>query len=132
VLDTEDSPEVTRVARSPSWRKRFWALLRQRCPVCCRGPIFKGRYAMNRHCPVCGLDFEPEGGYFLGAMYFSYLLAIVVLGTFTFALHALLPDWDLQWLVLPALVPFLFTVPLLFRYSRVLWIYFDRWGSGDL
>jgi hypothetical protein len=81
---------------------------------------------------VCGLDFEPEGGYFLGAMYFSYLLAIVVLGAFTFALHAFLPSWDLQWLVLPALVPFLFTVPLLFRYSRVMWIYFDRWGSGDI
>ena len=31
---------------------------------------------MFERCPVCGLKFEREQGYFLGAMYVSYALAI--------------------------------------------------------
>jgi uncharacterized protein (DUF983 family) len=103
-----------------------------RCPRCCKWPIFAGRFKMNRSCAVCGLDFQPEAGYFLGAMYISYPLATFVLAGMAFALRLVLPDWGLEWLVLLAFPPFLLFVPLLFRYSRVLWIYFDRWGSGDI
>lgn len=31
---------------------------------------------MFDNCPVCGLKFEREQGYFLGAMYVSYLVSI--------------------------------------------------------
>ena len=31
---------------------------------------------MYESCPVCGLKYEREPGYFLGAMYFSYMLSI--------------------------------------------------------
>ena len=58
----------------------FVAALRQRCPKCRDGPIFSGRVRMNEFCPRCGLRFEREPGYFLGAMYFSYVLAIPILG----------------------------------------------------
>ena len=34
---------------------------------------------MNERCPHCGLKFEREQGYFLGAMYFSYGIATVVI-----------------------------------------------------
>ena len=34
---------------------------------------------MNDPCPVCGLVFEREPGYFLGAMYFSYALAVFII-----------------------------------------------------
>src|SRR5262245_2905279 len=98
---------------------RFWALLRHRCPRCCKAPIFRGRLEMNPVCPVCGLDFQPEGGYFLGAMYISYPLATALLAALALALSPLLPAWRLEWLVLLAVVPFLFFVPVLFRTSRV-------------
>jgi hypothetical protein len=32
---------------------------------------------MHEQCPVCGLRFEREPGYFTGAMYLSYGVAIV-------------------------------------------------------
>ena len=45
---------------------RFWAILRQRCPRCRAGRVFRGLVDMNPSCPVCGLPFEREQGYFLG------------------------------------------------------------------
>ena len=82
---------------------------------------------MNEDCPVCGLHFTREPGYFLGAMYFSYALAIVVLGTLMLIGALLWPSLDLGLVVLLAAVVYLPFVPLVFRYSRVMWIHFDRW-----
>ena len=54
----------------------------QLCPRCrtgdiFRSSIFRGFPKMHECCPVCGLKFEREEGYFLGAMYISYGLAII-------------------------------------------------------
>jgi hypothetical protein len=89
--------------------------------------------AMNAACPHCGLVFEREEGYFIGAMYFSYALAVALLGTFYLVAYLLLPDWNSSLVALVALLPFLPLVPAVFRYSRVLWIYFDRFlWPGEL
>src|SRR5262249_6149709 len=98
------------------------------CPRCIEGRMFRGMFAMNDPCPKCGLLFQREEGYFLGAMYFSYVLGAAVILPLYFLLAALLPGWDgvrvaaLAWL---AYLPFL---PVIFRYSRVLWVYLERSG----
>jgi uncharacterized protein (DUF983 family) len=104
----------------------FWAILRQLCPRCRKGKIFRGQFAMNERCPVCDLRFEREQGYFLGALYISYPLSILFLGSFYLIAMALLPGWEAMWLVPVAIVPYLPFMPAVFRYSRVLWIYLDR------
>jgi uncharacterized protein (DUF983 family) len=109
-------------------RKRWWAMVRQRCPRCLEGRVFSGSVAMNKTCPVCQFTFEREPGYFLGAMYVSYALAIPVLGLFTYVGHLLWPDLDLGLIVMGATVVYLPFVPVVFRYSRVLWMYFDHWA----
>jgi len=79
---------------------------------------------MASHCSVCNLEFEREPGYFLGAMYFSYGLAIVT-GTPTLLLMLLMGAsnvWILGVLGLQLGV----SSPLLFRYSRVMWLHFDQ------
>ncbi len=63
---------------------RLRAILRQRCPVCCQGAMFRGRFAMNPTCPVCGHRFEREPGFFQGAMYVSYGLGTAYLGVLVF------------------------------------------------
>ena len=40
----------------------------------------------------------------------------------------LLPDWDLGTIVLIVIACFIPLTPLVTRYSRVFWIYFDRWA----
>jgi hypothetical protein len=81
---------------------------------------------MNDACPVCGLVFEREPGYFVGAMYFSYGLAVLILLPLFFLFEWLLPSWPGPFLVLLAMGLYLPLVPAVFRYSRVLWLYFER------
>jgi len=81
---------------------------------------------MHERCPECGHHFEREPGYFLGAMYFSYPLSIVVLGVATLLIHWLRPDWRLDLAVTGAGLPLLVCVPAIARYSRVLWMHWDR------
>jgi uncharacterized protein (DUF983 family) len=107
------------------------AVLRQRCPKCRQGPIFSGRTRMNEYCPRCGLRFEREPGYFLGAMYFSYAFSIPILGLLILAGHLLLPDWRIEGIIGLAAVAYVPFMPLVFRYSRVLWIYFERWANPN-
>lgn len=108
----------------------FWKTLLDivclRCPRCRRGPIFRGWLTMNDLCPDCGLLFEREEGYFLGAMYFTYAAAVAVLATSFLIATALLPDWSSPVVALLATLPYLPLMPFVFRYSRVLWIYYDR------
>jgi hypothetical protein len=81
---------------------------------------------MNACCPECGLVFEREHGYFTGAMYVSYGLGIPAICLFTLVFWLIFPTWQIWRLVLAAWVVFLPLVPWVFRYSRILWIYFDR------
>ena len=106
-----------------------WAILRHRCPRCHQGKMFRGVWTMNDPCPVCGILFKREEGTFLGAMYVSYVLGGVLMAALYFPLEAALPTW--RGLALTSLVTLLFLLftPIIFRYSRTLWIYFERAGS---
>lgn len=109
----------------------FVAALRQRCPKCRQGPIFYGWINMNDCCPRCGIRFEREAGYFLGAMYFSYPLSVPILGLLILAWHLLLPEWRIEAVIGLAALAYVPFMPLVFRYSRVFWIYFERWASPN-
>jgi hypothetical protein len=81
---------------------------------------------MHHACPVCGYVFEREPGYFVGAMYVSYALAIPVYLALAEILGMLLRGWSdlaILGLALPLFVPL---SPILFRYSRVIWMHLDR------
>jgi hypothetical protein len=88
--------------------------------------MFRGPFAMNDPCPVCGLVFQREEGYFLGAMYVSYLLAVVILVPFYYLIAWLFPDWNGILVACVALVPYLPLMPAVFRYSRVIWVHAER------
>src|SRR3954454_19250474 len=104
-------------------RLRPRAVLRLRCPECGDGRVFRGPTRMNERCPTCGYRFEPEAGYFTGAMYFSYALGIPILAAAVIAGKLwLVPSWPLHRVLLAAWVAFLPLVPAVFRYSRVLFI----------
>jgi uncharacterized protein (DUF983 family) len=72
-----DGPRLQPRAETGIGASRLGALLKQRCPRCLQGHVFAGLFHMHGHCPVCGLAFEREPGYFTGAMYLSYGLGII-------------------------------------------------------
>lgn len=112
---------------TPTTPKHFWAtaLLLQRCPHCRTERIFTGLFSMHDACPRCGLPFRREEGFWLGAMYCSYALAVVVLVPLFFFFQWLFPNLPGLLVALLATLPYLPLTPLIFRYSRVMWIYFE-------
>jgi len=112
--------------RRLSLRVRVAAAIAGRCPRCRGGRIFRGRLAMHAACPACGLRFERESGYFTGAMYVSYVLAVPVMAVCAAAVRLLAPGLSFGATVAVAAVLFLPFVPAIFRYSRILWIHLDQ------
>ena len=100
------------------------AVLLQRCPRCNKGPVFRGFISTNRECPVCKLVFERDTGYFTGAMYASYTLGMVT--SFPVWMTMLIVGVNPFVIVGVAVAQILITLPLLFRYSRVIWLHFDN------
>jgi hypothetical protein len=82
------------------------------------------------YCPECGLKYEREQGYFLGAMYISYGLALAIIALFALLLW-LVTRWSIERDVVIASLLFLPFVPIVVTVSRVLWIHFDRAADPD-
>ena len=104
---------------------RLRAIARLRCPRCMDGAVFESLWRMHPLCPRCKLKYEREQGYFVGAMYVSYGMALA-LGTPLAVALMVFGDFSANQSVLTvgAIIPFL--TPLLFRYSRVLWMHLDQ------
>lgn len=104
---------------------RLEAILRQRCPRCREGKIFRRRLTMNWFCPVCELRFVREPGYTTVAIEVSYLFSVPILILLT-AVVWLATSWPIHWAAGAAAVAYLPLSLVVFRYSRVLWIHFDQ------
>lgn len=112
---------------NPTTAQKWKALFLQKCPRCCEGRIYERGMKIHDRCPVCQLLFEREPGYFLGSMYVSYAFATAILLVGLLIGNWLFPDIDLGWMVLICAAIFAPFVPMVTRYSRVVWIFFDRW-----
>jgi len=107
---------------------KLYSVIHQKCPRCHEGNMFTYRtlsprfMVMNKSCPVCGLDFNPEPAYYFGAMYFSYAVQVAVfVGVFLVLRYTVNPEsiWTyVLWVILVSIL----VVPLNFRLSRVAWI----------
>ena len=105
---------------------RFSAILRQRCPVCLEGPMFSGLIKMYERCPRCGHQFERETGFFQGAMYVSWVSGVGLFAALAVSASIFLaPHIGAFAAFALAIVVYLPTVPMLFRYSRVIWAHLN-------
>ena len=104
---------------------RWQAIRRQLCPRCFSGEIFRARLTTYERCPFCDLKFEREPGYFIGAMYFSYAMSLPSGAALLFAIW-FGSGWTFGISMLATMMIYLPFVPSIFRYSRVLWLHFDR------
>lgn len=104
--------------------------VRLRCPRCARGRLFQGWFRMNEDCEVCGLHFEREAGYFVGAIYINYAATSVISIGGYFLLDATtdltLPQELAVWSAFSIAFPLWF-----FRYSRSLWLALDHIFSPE-
>jgi uncharacterized protein (DUF983 family) len=95
--------------------------LRLRCSACGGDELYVRPFVMRERCRQCGLVYEAEQGFFLGAMYVNFALtALLGLGV------PLVADW-LHPMPLAAQlaisVPIMLGVPVLFfHHARSLWL----------
>lgn len=88
--------------------------------------MFAGVFRMNPRCPRCGHEFEREPGFFQGAMYVSYGLGMVVFTVLALVADATLtPRIGVVAAMIVAAVAYMPLVPVLFRYSRVIWAHIN-------
>ena len=107
------------------------AIFQMKCPRCHEGHLFnsrilefKGLDNMPSHCSYCKQKFEPEPGYWYGAMFISYILSgwfcLIFVGVLMLIFK--LNVWWSFFLLLLVVVP---SYGWLFRISRSLWIHFN-------
>ena len=102
-----------------------------RCPRCGARSLFRTWFTMYERCAVCGLRFEREQGYCLGAMYINSGVTVVL---------ALLASFVLEYWTRPSLtqqlvlwIGFGTVCPVLFfRHSRGIWLGFDFIFDPDM
>lgn len=104
--------------------RRLWAILSGRCPRCLRGAVWRGFFSIHESCPVCGLRFEREAGYWTGAMVASYALGVPLLALIVLAIW-LATGWDVLVALVVGDVLFIVVAPFVWRYSRVVWLHLD-------
>jgi hypothetical protein len=80
---------------------------------------------MHERCPACGLKFDREAGYFLGAMYISYGLGVGVISALAVLVWEVF-QWPLVKSTVGGIVLFLPLAPVLTWMARVLWIWMDQ------
>ena len=102
-------------------RRTLGRALRLRCPRCGRSPLYARYFRMHERCAACGLRYEREQGYFVGAIYINYAVTVAVAVGVVLGL-----DWTVGLtlaqqlaigVALGVLVPLAF-----FRYARSLWL----------
>ncbi|MCB0044923.1 MAG: DUF983 domain-containing protein [Caldilineaceae bacterium] len=103
---------------------RMRALVNQRCPVCLQGPVFSGFLRTRTHCPVCDIRFQRESGYYLNAMFVAYVLGFLLLAPLALVLYFNAVSPLLFTLIIVSVITLLW--PLVFRYSRVIWLHADQ------
>lgn len=109
------------------------AILQGKCPRCRQGKMFpykvtdlSGFSKMNEKCEKCGLKFEVEPGFFIGAMYVSYAFGVAIMVTVGVALSVLFDPGVWDYLVAVSLITIIL-LPVTFRYSRILFLH---WFGG--
>ncbi len=99
--------------------------LRQRCPVCGRGKIFKGWIKTYERCPVCNYAYEREPGYYTGAVAVNLVVSELLITVIAVPMAASQTVPLSVLILLGCTLPFL--LPLLFyRPTKSLWMSFDH------
>ncbi|MHA6249389.1 DUF983 domain-containing protein [Pontibacter sp. CAU 1760] len=108
----------------------LYSILAIKCPRCREGNMFpKGtlystKFAdMHPTCPCCGQTFEPEPGYYYGAMYVSFAINVAIFLTTLVVLYQFVAEVTMPMLISVIVLVVVGFLPVIFRLSRSLWIH---------
>lgn len=108
------------------------------CPHCNEGKVFTHREfyhptkfsEMNNECDHCGVTFFPEPGFYTGAMYVSYALAIPIAFLLAMGLYYGFGVSD-EVAMFSMIAGIILFTPVNFRWSRLIWLYLFSKAKAD-
>ena len=105
----------------------LWRAFARRCPYCGAPGIFCGYFVLREQCSNCGVQFEREDGYFLGAYALNLIVAeLLGLGLAIFLLfRTQLSRLDLIWQEILAITLAILFPLIFFPFSRGVWMAMD-------
>jgi uncharacterized protein (DUF983 family) len=116
-----DGQHSTRMSTGGMTMRVLGRALRLKCPSCGETKLFESFLKVRRGCDKCGMVFQQEQGYFIGAIYINVgLTYFLILGTYAVSLifsSTISTRAYFIMLAFAAVVPIAF-----FRWSRSLWL----------
>ncbi|HSF54860.1 MAG TPA: DUF983 domain-containing protein [Algoriphagus sp.] len=111
-------------------KRLILAILGAKCPQCREGKLyavsmfsFYKLSDVNKNCSVCGANFQPEPDFYYGAMYISYAFSVALVISSLTAINVLVEVPKLWMYLTTVVVLNLLLLPLMLRYSKVLYLY---------
>jgi len=82
---------------------------------------------MNSLCPVCGLNFRPEPGFYFGGAIISYPIMVIFNVLITIVYYFITGSLFDHFILLMTtfLIGNILLAPAVFRYSRIIFLYFN-------
>jgi hypothetical protein len=78
---------------------------------------------MNRSCEHCGVLFEPEPGFYQGAMYISYAFTVAILVTLSVIFFTFFSEKSESFYIAVFLGIMVLFIPINYRLSRNVYLY---------
>jgi len=104
------------------------SIFKYRCPRCRKHGMFREPFqikdplGMHENCPICDQSFEPEPGFYYGAMFLSYsIYSLILLPTAFFFGFGL--GWRTLYVMMMVILIGLLLYIKVLRISRAVWIH---------
>ncbi|WP_031530629.1 DUF983 domain-containing protein [Dyadobacter crusticola] len=106
------------------------SIVRFKCPRCRKGNLFvrqnpysfKGSLDMPERCPVCDQDFKIEPGFYIGALWTSFPIVILIMTALSVLLLVYF-KMDMNWFFVTLTLILFLLQPIIMRLGRSIWIH---------
>jgi len=107
----------------------LYSIVHSKCSKCNLGDLYvdnnpyhlRSLGKMKSSCEVCGQRYEPETGFYYGAMYVSYGLSVAMIFIPAYIMYMCF-DASVTTLMVTIFSIYILTFPPLFRWSRNIWL----------
>jgi uncharacterized protein (DUF983 family) len=110
---------------------KLYSIFKHKCPRCHEGDFFVSHpYNLSKagdihtECSKCGLKYQAEPGFYYGAMYVSYALAVALFVTIWVSFNLFLPSFSVGWQIGAIIFFTLILTPYLYALSKIIWANF--------
>jgi uncharacterized protein (DUF983 family) len=121
---------------------RLYSIFKMKCPRCHEGDFFidkpynlKKAGDIHEHCSNCGLKYSKEPGFYYGAMYVAYALAVALFVTLWVSMNLFFDNVSTGMQITIIIIASIGLTPYLYALSKIIWanffIKYDKDARGD-